>query len=457
MERCRRGKLHRARQGLVNPLAAAPYGYRYIARTATEPARYEVEPTEAVVVRTIFDAIVHRQHSIGQVCRDLDAAGTPTRHAVSRWERSMVRCLLRNPAYAGEAAYGKRESVERGQRLRPIHNKSSTPRSAKSSSRERSPDEWIRIPVPPLVTADVFNAVADQLERNKRLAARNARGQRYLLQGLVVCAQCGYAFYGRCCSWTRRSKRESYLYYRCCGCDRDRFAGGRVCHNRQVRVDALDKHVWETVCQTMQDPSRVLDEWMRRAETDSVQTERRVEHDTAAKAVKGIERSITRLVDAYEAGAIDLADLTARRARLQGRLGAAREALKAAEMKLAEAVTLRSVTGRLEDFAARVRGGLAARDWEGRRELIRLLVARIEVDAEGATIVFRIPMKPPTEGPAAPSNDSGAGSSEACSQLRGWRHCRYPATSGDRADLEVRGVAERTSRAREGTSWEDTS
>ena len=55
MERCRRGKLHQARQGSVNPLSGAPYGYLYISKTETEPARYEPIPHEAKVVRQIFE------------------------------------------------------------------------------------------------------------------------------------------------------------------------------------------------------------------------------------------------------------------------------------------------------------------------------------------------------------------------------------------------------------------
>ena len=33
LERCRRGKLHRAREGLVNSLSGAPYGYLYVRRS----------------------------------------------------------------------------------------------------------------------------------------------------------------------------------------------------------------------------------------------------------------------------------------------------------------------------------------------------------------------------------------------------------------------------------------
>jgi site-specific DNA recombinase len=54
-ERSRRGKRHRAQQGSINVLSGAPYGYRYIKKTDTSAAYYQVIEAEAEVVRTIFN------------------------------------------------------------------------------------------------------------------------------------------------------------------------------------------------------------------------------------------------------------------------------------------------------------------------------------------------------------------------------------------------------------------
>jgi site-specific DNA recombinase len=54
-ERCRRGKLHRARAGAVSVLSNAPYGYRYVKKTEHADAFYEVNELEAPIVREIFD------------------------------------------------------------------------------------------------------------------------------------------------------------------------------------------------------------------------------------------------------------------------------------------------------------------------------------------------------------------------------------------------------------------
>jgi site-specific DNA recombinase len=50
--------------------------------------------------------------------------------------------------------------------------------------------------VPALIDPALFDAVQEQLEENRRRARIPQKGSRYLLQGLLVCAQCGYAYHG---------------------------------------------------------------------------------------------------------------------------------------------------------------------------------------------------------------------------------------------------------------------
>jgi site-specific DNA recombinase len=52
------------------------------------------------------------------------------------------------------------------------------------------------------------------------------------------------------------------------------------------------------------------------------------------------------------------------------------------------------VIGRLEDFSMTVRENLDLLDWSARRDVIRLMVRRIEIDEGQVEIVFRIPPPP---------------------------------------------------------------
>jgi site-specific DNA recombinase len=107
-ERCRRGKLHRARAGAVSVLSHAPYGYRYVKRTEHADAFFEIDELEAPIVREIFDRYVEQRESIVQIARSLSEQGVPTRTATPRWGASTIWAILRNPAYSGRAAHGRR-------------------------------------------------------------------------------------------------------------------------------------------------------------------------------------------------------------------------------------------------------------------------------------------------------------------------------------------------------------
>lgn len=423
VERCRRGKLHRARQGSVNVLSGAPYGYLYVRKSDTEPARYEILLQEAKIVRQIFDSYVHGQISIGAIVRDLNVRAVATRRGASRWDRSTVWGVLRNPAYKGKAAFGKTETIQRRKLLRPLRGKPSVPRRPKSTSRDKPSDEWITIDVPAIVSAETFDGAAAQLERNKRLSRRNGRGNRYLLQGLTVCAQCGYAFYGKTVSRTSAKGRQRWGYYRCTGTDGYRFAGGRVCSNKQVRVDQLDGFVWDNVCTLLQDPKRLVDEWTRRGSADGLNAQLREQRDNAIRTWKTQERALQRLVDAYEVGALTLDELQERSPRVRKRIERARTVVAEAESRFSEHVELTALVSRIEDFATRVRDGLTDLPWDERQRVTRALVARVEIDLEGATIVYRVPGQttPPDASPTGGQENGRGGSDKKSCQLHGRR------------------------------------
>lgn len=78
-ERTRRGKIHRAKNGSVNVLSGAPFGYRYIKRTETSDAYYEVIDREAEVVRNVYQYYTEEKLSIAAIVRKLNDHDIPTR------------------------------------------------------------------------------------------------------------------------------------------------------------------------------------------------------------------------------------------------------------------------------------------------------------------------------------------------------------------------------------------
>jgi site-specific DNA recombinase len=413
LERCRRGKLHRARQGFVSAFGGAPYGFAYIKKSSEAPASYKILLHEAKVVRKIFHDLVREQKSLGTIAKELNEQKVPTVRG-GQWHKATVGAILRNPAYMGKAAFGKSQACEPGPSPRPIRGRAPVPRRAKSSSRDTSRDDWTFVDVPAIVSSEVFDAAREQLERNKRLSKRNTRG-RYLLQGLTVCARCNYAFYAKTGAAVS-PQGGRYSYYRCSGTDSYRLVAGRVCQNPLVRVDQLDGFVWDSVCALLQNPARVMDEWTRRGKKDGVADELRANHAEALRAVATHERTLKRILDAYEIGAIELKDLKTRTEAIRARIARSQADVEQANQKLRETIQLRAVVTRLEDFAARVRKGLDEVSWEDRRHIVRTLISRVVIDEDGATIVYRLPSTDPTP-PHSRSGSRGNGASQTC-QLR---------------------------------------
>jgi site-specific DNA recombinase len=60
---------------------------------------------------------------------------------------------------------------------------------------------------------------------------------------------------------------------------------------------------------------------------------------------------------------------------------------------------LRLVIHQLQEFAARIKSGLQDADWSTRREIIRTLVKRVEIDETQVHVIYRINSLPFDHGP----------------------------------------------------------
>ncbi|MEC4723883.1 recombinase family protein, partial [Noviherbaspirillum sp. CPCC 100848] len=392
LERSRRGKRHKAQTGQVSVLSAAPYGYRYVSvHDGAGCARYEIVEEHAQVVRKIFVWVVHERMTIGEICRRLEHQQILTPRGKSWWDRSVVWRILKNPAYAGQAAFGKTKFGPFHSRLRPQrHQRLPISRTVITVP----PEQWQSIPVPALVDHDLFAAVQEQLQENRALNRTRKRGARHLLQGLVVCKQCGYAYY--CKPVSVKDHVRQYAYYRCIGSDAYRFAGQRRCNNGQVRADYLEKAVWSEVKSLLLDPHRLTQEYERRLQTLEQPTEDTQQRHLEVQ-LRQCRQGITRVIDAYAEGYLEKHEFEGRLTRLRDR----QKTLEGQIAQLTEQAISRNelqlIVGRLEDFAAKVTAGIDSMGFEAQRELIRMLVKRIEIDQENVNIVFRI-TSPGTDG-----------------------------------------------------------
>ena len=394
-ERSRRGKRYRAGCGEISALSAAPYGYRYIAKAeGGGQARYEVVLEEARVIRQLFTWVGQERLSLGAVVRRLEEAGERTRTGKTHWDRGTIRKLLRNPAYRGQAAFGKTRTAP------PTTIRPRSVRGQPAWAHPASPEEWITLPVPALISPELFAAVGEQLDENRQRARQRGDSPPHLLAGLLCCGCCGYAYVAA----STTSKGRPHAYYRCTGTESHRFGGTRVCDNRAVRLDQVEAAVWHEVQAVLVDPARLQAEYWRRADAarDGAADE------TVASLTARLQtarRGRERLIDGYTEGMLTQEDVAPRLLRLDERIGALEEQRRVAQVATEQERDLRVLIATLDEFATTVRGHLDQADEATKRSLIRALVKRVEIQREEICVVFRIapaaagPDPPPTHSP----------------------------------------------------------
>jgi len=386
-ERSRRGKRHRARQGSINVLSGAPYGYRYVRKSDASAAYYEVLKAEAAVVRRVYEMYTQQGLSINAIARQLNEEQIPTRTGTTRWERSTVWGMLRNPAYRGRACYGKTELRPRQRITRALRRRGGLA-SRDSANHERQRSDWIEIAVPPLIREETFVLAQEQLEQNKRHSPRRTI-EPSLLQGMLVCERCGYALY-RCS--TRTSARKLY-YYRCLGSDAYRHLRGAVCDNPPVRQDHLDAVVWEALMRLLEDPSVIQEELKRRVEAARKADPLKQHQESLHREQVRLEKSMDRLLNAYQEGLVSLGQLRRRMPELRKQQQAVQTELQTLETAVGDPAQCLRLVESLGDFRRRLQMRADTLDVRERQKILRLLVKEILVGKETLTIrhSIRIP------------------------------------------------------------------
>ena len=391
LERSRRGKRHRARAGEISVLSGAPYGYRYIRKSEEAPASYAVIETEAHVVQQVYESYTVAGWSIGAITRWLNEHGVATRKPGTRWERSMVWAMLRNPAYRGTACFGKTRVAPRQRVTRALRARGGMT-TRNSANHERPREEWIEIPVPAVIDEPTFARAQELLHENKVRSRRRTIAPS-LVQGLVSCRRCGYAL----SRTSTRSSARLIHYYRCIGSDAWRHLGGPRCDNRPVRQDLLDQIVWTEVIRLLEDPALIQHELDRRLAAARAADPTKQREQTVQRDLVRVGKSIERVLTAYQEDLLSLEQLRERMPSLRQR----EQALRAERQSIADQTRERTTYLRLAEtlsaFLARVRVAADTLDILERQRLVRLLIKEVLVGDD--TIVIRhcipVPSTPP--------------------------------------------------------------
>ena len=106
------------------------------------------------------------------------------------------------------------------------------------------------------------------------------------------------------------------------------------------------------------------------------------------------------MIDAYSEGLIDKTEFDPRVNRSKERLEKLKDEFKEKVDAAQEKKELSVLMTRFEDFSSKVQSELENSDPEIRREIVRAIVKRVEVNKKRVRIVYRVdPMPPPSPNP----------------------------------------------------------
>ena len=415
LERSRRGKRHRARRGDVAVLSGAPYGYRYHKKTPDSDAFYEIIDPQASVVREVYRYYTCDHMSIGAITRKLNERAVPTSSGRSRWERSVVWAMLRNPAYKGKACFGKTHQMPRECVTRPVRLRGGVA-SATTGGHEKPREEWIEIPVPAIVSEETFALAEERLEKNKTHSPRRTKTPS-VVQGLVSCGKCGYALSRTSAQTTARK----ISYYRCLGSDSWRHLNGPLCDSRPVRQDLLDDIVWTEVVRLLEEPTLIHAEIDRRLEAARASDPNQQRESDLRHRLVRVRKSIERLVTAYQEELITIDELRARMPELRRQEQALHRELQSAVDRAKDRETYLRLAETLTGFLTRLRSCAETLDTTERQRIVRLLVKEVLVSGDTIIIRHSIPITGAPDGGSDPSKPDGNSTEGGSCLLRSGR------------------------------------
>lgn len=382
-QRMAEGNLFKAKDKRVTARVPA-YGYQLVDRfgVASEAAKkdshYGIHPEQAPAIQEIFQKVGMEGWSLRRLAKWLDDLYTPGKR-FKRWEPKMLGLMIRNPLYKGEFIAHRYTYVKvAGARQQPNRTTKMVWKKI-----ERPEEEWIRVPVPPIVSIELWEIANRMLDKNAQTGRRAAK-EPYLLTGLLKCASCGYSYIGRRKIFRKKSKEYLGRYYR------DSSAMGLMgkfrdihCKQGQISCKTLDSAVWKVISDFLTEPQTLIDSMDREyASGPNAQLQSEIEYLRGQLAESASEDED--LYQAYRAKAFDAGEFAARRETVKERRKKLNTEVSALEARVLtrEKLELNKQRVLLQAAGLRERGLTPNPSFEVKQTILKTVVEKIRLNVD---------------------------------------------------------------------------
>ena len=228
------GKAQSAKEGNVFFAYKSFLGYRKGA-----DGKPEIDPEQAAIVRSIYEQFLAGK-SMQDIANELTGQGVPTPYGKSKWQATVIRSILSNEKYKGDALRGK------------TYIEDCISKKVRVNTGER-PQYYIENNHPAIIDSATFGRVQEELARRagkrkvKQVGTKTEQGKycgKYALTELLICGECGTPY--RRCTWTVGGQKK--IVWRCIS---RLDYGKKYCHQSPTMEEAsLQDAIMETILKT---------------------------------------------------------------------------------------------------------------------------------------------------------------------------------------------------------------
>lgn len=229
-----------------------PFQYKKLLGYRKGPdGKPEIDPQEAETVRRIYRRYLDGC-SLSQIQQELEADRVPTAQAIQRWSYQVIRNILTNERYIGDAMLGKTFTTD------------CISKRVKKNNGERG-QSYVRNNHPAIIPREMFYRVQEEMARRsskRKVMQKTGKTElgkysaKYALSELLVCGECGTPY--KRVTWARNEKKR--IVWRCIS--RLEF-GTKYCHNSPtLDEEKLHQAIQEAINEFVQAGTEVKEDML---------------------------------------------------------------------------------------------------------------------------------------------------------------------------------------------------
>ena len=368
MERSRRGKLHKVKNGKLIR-SCATYGYRFIKGKKGE-WQLKIEPEEAKIVKLIFSLYLEYQTITGTT-KALHLK--KIRYGDSKiWRPQGIARVLKSETYIGHWYYNKTKSSE------PKNKRMKLNRKVKSSKVKNDRKDWLMVKVPAIIDKGTFERVQDLRKKNFKLYGETKH--TYFLSGLMKCEKCGSRMVGVC-------HHNKYSYYVCSSKPKS-FPEVVKCNSKMIKKESIEDYVWSKIKEALQNPKILIKYIFRLKEGDKEkQSLGSLKQDLLKQQVitKKKKDEVWQLWDKDFIGKEEFEAKIENYTLIERKI---KEDLEGIEMRLSQTTSKQDIINNLKEFATLTKVQLNILKPEQIKKLLRSIVKTITYNSDTKAIMI---------------------------------------------------------------------